>query len=195
MTILILGIILFLGIHLVRSFAPGLRDAVIAKGGKGAWHAIHGICALVGLCLIAYGFDASRATTGILYTPPKFLSHIALTLMILACICLVAAFLPAGKIKAATKHPAILAIKIWALAHLMANGETNSVLLFATFLAWGVILRISMKRRWRAGTVTHPVFVSYGYDVMAAVGGLVIYGLFVWRLHELLIGVAPIVIG
>src|SRR5215217_739643 len=129
MTILILGIILFLGIHLVRSFAPGLRDAVIARGGKGAWHAIHGICALVGLCLIAYGFDVSRATTGILYTPPKFMTHIALTLMLIAFICLAAAFLPAGKIRAVTKHPAVLAIKIWALAHLMANGEVNSVLL------------------------------------------------------------------
>jgi uncharacterized membrane protein len=195
MAILILGIVIFLGIHLVRSFAPGLRDAVIATAGKGAWHAIHGICALVGLCLIAYGFDASRATSGMLYTPPKFLSHIALTLMIFACICLVAAFLPAGKIKAATKHPAVLAIKIWALAHLLANGETNSVLLFGTFLAWGVILRISMKRRWRAGEITHPVFVSYGYDVMTVVGGLIVYGLFVWRLHELLIGVPPIVMG
>ena len=195
MAILILGIVIFLGIHLVRSFAPGVREAVIQRSGQGAWRAIHGIAAIVGLCLIAYGFDASRATTGILYTPPKFLSHIALTLMIFACICLVAAFLPAGRIKAATKHPAILAIKIWALAHLLAKGETNSVLLFGTFLAWGVILRIAMKRRWRAGAVTHPVFVSSSYDVMAIVGGLVVYGLFVWKLHELLIGVAPIALG
>jgi uncharacterized membrane protein len=123
------------------------------------------------------------------------MTHIALTLMLIAFICLAAAFLPAGKIRAVTKHPAVLAIKIWALAHLMANGEVNSVLLFSTFLVWGVLLRISMKRRWRAGHVTHPVFVSYKYDVIAVLIALVVYVLFVWKLHELLIGVAPIVMG
>ena len=195
MAFLILGIVIFLGIHLVKSFAPGLRAMVVEQGGTGLWHAIHGFCALLGLCLIAYGFDVSRATTGMLYSPPKFLTHIALTLMLIAFICLAAAFLPAGKIKAATKHPAILAIKIWALAHLMANGEVNSLLLFGTFLVWGVILRISMKRRWRAGEVMHPVFVSYKYDAIAVLIALVVYVLFIWKLHELLIGVAPIVMG
>ena len=77
----------------------------------------------------------------------------------------------------------------------MANGEVNSVLLFGTFLVWGVILRISMKRRWRAGEVMHPVFVSYKYDAIAVLIALVVYVLFIWKLHELLIGVAPIVMG
>ncbi len=195
MAILILGIVIFLGIHLVKSFAPGVRAAVMARGGKGLWMAIHGGSALIGLCLIAYGFDASRATSGLLYNPPKFLTHIALTLLLIATICLVAAYLPAGKIRTATKHPAVLAIKIWALSHLLCNGETNSVLLFGTFLAWGVILRISMKRRFRAGEITYPPFVSYRYDLIAIVLGLAVYGVIVWKLHELVIGVAPVVMG
>jgi uncharacterized membrane protein len=195
MALLVLGIVIFLGIHLVRSFAPGLREAVIKGSGKGTWHAIHGIAAIVGLALIAYGFDRARATTGIIYTPPVFMAHIALALMLIASICLVAAFLPAGRIRVMTKHPAILAIKIWALAHLLANGETASVLLFGTFLAWGVILRISMKKRWRAGEITYPAFVSYRYDLAAVLVGAALYAVIVWRLHELVIGVAPIVIG
>ncbi|WP_457584048.1 NnrU family protein [Ensifer canadensis] len=195
MALLILGIVIFLGIHLVRSFAPGLRASVISSSGTGAWHAIHGICALLGLGLIAYGFDQARATTGMLYTPPVFLAHIALTLMLIASICLVAAYLPPGKIRTATKHPAILAIKIWALAHLLANGETSSVLLFGTFLVWAVILRISMKKRWRAGEITYPAFVSYRYDLIAVVLGAALYGAIVWKLHELVIGVSPMVVG
>jgi uncharacterized membrane protein len=194
MALLVLGIVIFLGIHLVRSVAPGVRAAVIKRRGTGIWHAIHGIAALVGLALIAIGFDQARATSGVLYTPPTFMAHITLALMLIASICLVAAFLPAGKIRVATKHPAILAIKIWALAHLIANGETASVLLFGAFLAWGVILRISMKKRWRAGEITYPAFVSYRYDVAAVVLGAALYGVIVWKLHELLIGVPPIVV-
>lgn len=190
MTILVLGIVIFLGIHLVKSFAPGLRAGVIAKGGTGLWHAVHGSCAILGLALIAYGFNAARPSPD-LYVPPAALRHIALTLMLISFICLAAAFLPAGRIRAATKHPAILAIKIWALAHLLSNGEVNSVVLFTAFLAWGVILRISMKRRVRAGEFRLPVFVSYRYDLLAVVLGTVVYGLFVWKLHELLIGVPP----
>ncbi len=195
MALLILGIVIFIGIHLVRSFAPGLRAAVTKRSGTGAWHAIHGIAALVGLALIAIGFVKARATTGILYTPPVFMTHIALTLMLIASIFLVAAFLPAGKIRVATKHPAILAIKIWALAHLLANGEAPSVLLFGAFLAWGVILRISMKKRWRAGEITYPAFVSSRYDLAAVLIGAALYGVIVWKLHALVIGVAPIVIA
>ncbi|HXV30743.1 MAG TPA: NnrU family protein [Sinorhizobium sp.] len=195
MALLVLGIVVFLGIHLVRSFAPGLRAAVIKRSGMGVWRAIHGIAALVGLALIAIGFDQARATTGMLYTPPVFMAHIALTLMLIACICLAAAFLPAGKIRVATRHPAILAIKIWALAHLLANGETASVLLFCAFLAWGVILRISMKKRWRAGEITYRAFVSYRYDAAAVALGAALYGVIVWKLHELVIGVSPLVVS
>jgi len=114
---------------------------------------------------------------------------------LLAFICLAAGFLPAGRIAVAVKHPQVLSIKIWALAHLLANGETSSVLLFGSFLAWAVILRISLKRRERAGEKVLPVFRSTSNDLLAVVIGAVAYGLFAWKLHEWLIGVAPIVMG
>lgn len=195
MTLLILGIVIFLGMHLVRVVAPGLRASVIERNGKNAWMGIYTVISLIGLGLVIYGFGEARAVTGMLYNPPVFLKHISLLLMLLAFICLAAGFLPAGRIAVAVKHPQILSIKIWALAHLLANGETSSVLLFTSFLAWAVILRISLKRRQRAGELVLPVFRSSTNDLLAVVIGVVAYLLFIWKLHEWLIGVAPIVMG
>jgi uncharacterized membrane protein len=107
----------------------------------------------------------------------------------------VASFLPPGYIRTKAKHPMVLSIKIWALAHLLVNGETVSVILFAAFLAWGVVLRISLKRRERAGEVVLPVFESGKWDILAIAAGLVVYAGIVFGLHEWLIGVAPIAMG
>jgi uncharacterized membrane protein len=126
------------------------------------------------------------------YTPPAFMAHITLTLMIIASVCLVAGFLPAGHIRAKLKFPILVAIKIWALAHLLANGESYSVVLFVTILAWAVILRITLKRRIASGETKLPVFVSAKYDVIAIVVGLVLYVAIVFKLHEWIIGVAPL---
>ncbi|MGN7751867.1 MULTISPECIES: NnrU family protein [unclassified Sinorhizobium] len=194
MAILVLGIIIFLGMHLVRVVAPGFRAGIIESRGKGTWMALYTIVSLVGLCLIIYGFGQARGETGMLYDPPIFLRHIALLLMLVAFIVLAAGFLPAGRIAVALKHPQVLSIKIWALAHLLANGETSSVLLFGSFLVWAVILRISLKRRERAGEKVLPVFKSTRNDVLAVLIGLVAFVLFVWKLHELLIGVQPVVL-
>ncbi|WP_248447989.1 NnrU family protein [Sinorhizobium meliloti] len=194
MAILVLGIIIFLGMHLVRVVAPGFRAGIIDSRGKGTWMGLYTIVSLVGLCLIIYGFGQARGEAGMLYDPPTFLRHIALLLMLVAFIVLAAGFLPAGRIAVALKHPQVLSIKIWALAHLLANGETSSVLLFGSFLAWAVILRISLKRRERAGEKVLPVFKSARNDVLAVVIGLVAFVLFVWKLHELLIGVQPVVL-
>ncbi|MQU93334.1 NnrU family protein [Sinorhizobium meliloti] len=194
MAILVLGIIIFLGMHLVRVVAPGFRAGIIDSRGKGTWMGLYTIVSLVGLCLIIYGFGQARGETGMLYDPPIFLRHIALLLMLVAFIVLAAGFLPAGRIAVALKHPQVLSIKIWALAHLLANGETSSVLLFGSFLAWAVILRISLKRRERAGEKVLPVFKSARNDVLAVVIGLVAFVLFVSKLHELLIGVQPVVL-
>lgn len=194
MAILVLGIIIFLGMHFVRVVAPGFRAGIIESRGKGTWMGLYTIVSLVGLCLIIYGFGQARGETGILYDPPIFLRHIALLLMLVAFIVLAAGFLPAGRIAVALKHPQVLSIKIWALAHLLANGETSSVLLFGSFLAWAVILRISLKRRERAGEKVLPVFKSTRNDVLAVLIGLVAFVLFVWKLHELLIGVQPVVL-
>ena len=192
MTLLIAGLALFIVTHLLRPLAPGLRNAGIAALGKPAWMALHGIVSLASLVLIVYGFADARAKGGaLLYSPPTFMAHIALTLMLIASVCLVAGFLPAGHIRAKLKFPVLVAIKIWALAHLLANGESYSVLLFATILAWAVILRITLKKRIAAGETMLPVFVSAKYDLISLVVGVALYLAIVFKLHEWLIGVAP----
>ncbi len=195
MGLLVLGIVVLFGVHLLRIVVPGLRAMLIARLGKPTFLALYGLVSLAGLCLVVVGFGQARASTGLLYAPPVFLKHVALLLMLPAFICLAAGFLPAGRIAVKTRHPQVLAIKIWALAHLLANGETASVLLFGAFLAWGVIARISLKRRARAGEDVLPVFRSPRFDVMAIALGLLAYGLFVLKLHEVLIGVSPIALS
>jgi uncharacterized membrane protein len=192
MTLFIIGLVLFLGIHLLRAFAPGLRTSLIASMGDGPFKGVYALVSLLGLGLLIYGFGIARQQTGILYDPPVFLRHITLLLMLIALIVLAAGFLPSGYIATYAKHPQVLAIKIWAFAHLLANGETVQVILFAAFLVWGVIMRIAYTRRARNGEITERRYKSWTYDVIAVVAGVVIYGLFVWKLHAALIGVPVI---
>ncbi|KRB50781.1 NnrU family protein [Rhizobium sp. Root708] len=193
MALLIVGIIIFLGLHLIRVIAPGLRQSLINSLGENGWKAAYSIVSILSLVLLIYGFGQARQVTGVLYTPPVWMAHITITLMLIAVICLVASLLPAGHIAVKTKHPMVLSVKIWAFSHLLANGETSSVLLFGAFLAWGVILRIALKRRQRAGELTLRPFVSGKYDLYAVIIGIVAWALITFKLHELLIGVAPIV--
>jgi uncharacterized membrane protein len=193
MTLLIVGIIIFLGLHLIRVIAPGFRQSMIDSLGENGWKLAYSIVSILALILLIYGFGQARQVTGLLYTPPVWMAHITLTLMLLAMICLVASLLPAGYIAVKAKHPMVLSVKIWAFSHLLANGETSSVLLFGAFLAWGVILRIALKRRERAGELKLRPFVSGKYDLYAVIIGAIAWALITFKLHELLIGVAPIV--
>ncbi|SCX06234.1 NnrU family protein [Agrobacterium rosae] len=192
MLLLILSLLFFLGTHSLRIVAPDFRNRMIARMGEGPWKGVYSLVSVIAIAFVAYAFDQARQVTGILYSPPIWTSHIALTLMLIAMICLVASLLPAGHIATKTKHPLILAVKIWALAHLLANGETSSVLLFVSILAWGVVMRISLKRRQRAGEVVTRPFVSARYDIVAVVLGIVLWAAFIWKLHEWLIGVQPL---
>ncbi|TWB17925.1 putative membrane protein [Rhizobium sp. ERR 1071] len=192
MALLVLGIVLFLGLHLVRVVAPGLRSSMIARLGEGGWKGAYSIASIVALVILIYGFGQARDMTPI-WTPPFWMSHITILLMLFALICLVASLLPAGHIAVRTKHPMVLSVKIWALAHLLSNGDGAAILLFAAFLAWGVILRISLKRRERAGEITLRPFVSAKYDLYAIVIGVIVWALIIWKLHAWIIGVSPLV--
>ncbi|MCB5201253.1 NnrU family protein [Neorhizobium sp. T786] len=192
MSLLVVSLILFLGLHLIRAVAPQVRTSAIAAMGENTWKLVYSLVSIATLVLVIYAFGQARQETGILYVPPVWMAHLSSLLMLVALICLVASLMPPGHIAAKTMHPMVLSVKIWALAHLMANGETSSVLLFASFLAWGVVLRISLKRRERRGELVRKPFVSARYDVFSVVIGLVVFVLFIWRLHLWLIGVQPL---
>ncbi len=192
MTILIAGIILFLGIHMIRVIVPDFRAKMIAGMGETNWMVAYSVASLVSLAILAYGYSVARPEAVDVWYPPAGMAHLTVTLMLLASICLASGFLPAGHISTKTKHPFVLAVKIWAVAHLLANGDLASIVFFASFLAWGVVLRIVMKRRHRAGLSVHRAFVSGRYDIAAVVLGVVIWAAFILKLHELLFAVAPL---
>jgi uncharacterized membrane protein len=189
MTLLILGLVLFLGVHSVSVFAPAWRDAQVARRGELAWKGFYTLVSLAGFVLLVYGYGLARQSPVVLYTPPAALRHVALLLMLPVFVLLLAVYLP-GRIKSAAKHPMLLATKLWATAHLLANGNLADVLLFGGFLAWAVADRISLKRRVaRAvpGASAGPL-----NDAVAVVGGLAIYALFLFWAHAWLIGVRPL---
>ncbi len=191
---LILGLVLFLGMHSVRMLAPGFRSSFIADRGENAWKGLYSVVSIVGFVLIIWGFGTARGEGPVLYVLPFWFSHITLLLMLVSFIMLAAAYVPSGRIKPAIKHPMLLAVKLWAFGHLLSNGDLASVLLFGSFLVWAICDRISESRREREGLTTPPEPGPIRNDAIVVVIGVVAYVLFVWKLHEWLIGVPPIVI-
>lgn len=192
MLILIIGLILFLGMHSVRIVAPEFRDNFIAQRGDNAWKGLYTLVSIVGFALIIWGFSMARFTGPILYTPPVWMVHINLLLMLFAMILLAVYGMPAGRLKAAVKHPMLLAVKIWAIGHLLANGDLASVLLFGGFLVWAIADRISVKRRAAAAGAPDIETGPVRNDMAAIVAGTVVYLLLLWKLHAWLFGVAPV---
>lgn len=188
--ILILGLVLFLGIHSVRIVAPDYRSRFIAERGDGLWKGLYSAVSLIGFVLIVWGYGQERDLV-VFYVTNFNMVYVTATLMLIAFIVLSTFHMPAGRIKTTLKHPMLVAVKIWAFAHLLVKGDLASILLFGSFLVWAIVDRISEKRRLRAGLTQNPVFVSYRYDAIAVVVGVVLYGLFVWKLHYWLIGVQP----
>lgn len=190
---LIVGLVLFLGIHSVRIVAPDYRQAQIEARGLNAWKGVYSLVSIIGFVILVWGYGIARQDPVVFWVAPAWMSHVVALLMLPAIILLVASQVPAGRIKAAVKHPMLLGVKIWALAHLLVNGDLASVLLFGGFLAWAVVDRISEKKRLQAGLTTNPVAGPVKWDIIAVVGGVIAYLAFVLKLHEWLIGVPPIV--
>ncbi len=190
MILLLLGLVLFLGVHSMRIAAEPLRTTLVNTLSLNGYKGPYSLVSLAGFVLIVYGYAEARTAPVVLYTPPVWTKHLAALLTIPAFILLAAAYVPGTRIKARVGHPMVLGVKTWALAHLLANGTLHDVLLFGAFLAWAVLDYISSRKRDRAaGTVyvTGPV----SRDVTAVLIGLVAWAAFAFWLHGLLIGVRP----
>lgn len=192
MLVLVLGLALFIGAH-AFTMARGPRAALVGRLGEGRYKGLYSLVSFAGILLIAYGFGLYRREGWIeLWSPPVWTRHLALVLVWAAFVCLAAAYLP-GRIKQALKHPMIAGVKIWALAHLLANGDLGSLLLFGSFLLWGVLARISMKRRGdevrqHAGPVAAPA--GWRNDAIAVAVGTALWFVFARWLHPWWIGVS-----
>ncbi len=189
MIILIIGLVLFLGVHSVSIGALAWRNQMESKLGTGAWKGIYSLVALLGLVLIFYGYGQARLDPVMIYNPPIWMRHLTMLLLLPVFPLLLATYLP-GRIRSTLKHPMLIAVKTWALAHLLSNGMAADVLLFGSFLAWAVVCRISLKRRpARPNPTASPGKFN---DLIAVVGGLALYLIFLFWAHQWLIGVAPI---
>jgi uncharacterized membrane protein len=191
MSLLVVGLILFLGIHSVSIVAPAWRDAQVDRRGERVWKGTYALVSLVGLLLLIYGYGLARQTPVVLYAPPPGLRHVALLLMLPVFPLLFAAYLP-GRIQRTVKHPMLLAVALWATAHLLGNGTLADVLLFGAFLVWAVADWISVQRRAVPRRVPGAPPGALN-DIVALAGGLVVYAAFLWRAHIWLTGVSPLV--
>lgn len=190
MQLLILGLVIFLGVHSITIVAPAWRDARAAQMGEGAWKGLYSLVSLVGFALIVYGWSQARLAPVALWSPPHGMHHLTLLLMLPVFPLLLAAYLP-GRLQRATKHPMLAAVKFWALAHLVSNGNLAHVLLFGSFLAWAVADRISVKGR-APRAIPHAPEGQLN-DAIAVLGGLGLYVLFLFKAHVWLIGLSPMV--
>jgi uncharacterized membrane protein len=189
MAILILGIIVFLGTHSL-TMMRSTRAALIGSLGAGPFRVVYSISSIAGFVLIVWGFGQYRATGWLqIWHPPTGMRHLTILLMWFAFVALAASGPVPGRIRGWLRHPMLVAIKIWALAHLLANGDFGGMVLFLSFLIWAVIDRIAVKRRGDLGAPRVPSFTRG--DAVALGGGTVAY-IAMMLLHPYLIGVAVI---
>jgi len=190
MSLLIVGLVLFLGVHSVRIVADGWRSQMLARLGEGAWKGLYSVVSLVGLVLVVWGYGLARQEPVVLWNPPVAMRHAASLVTLVAFILLAAAYVPRNALKAKLHHPMVLGVKAWALAHLISNGNLADVLLFGAFLLWAVLDFRAARQRDRALGTSYPSGTLAGTGI-AVVLGLVAWAAFAFWAHALLIGISP----
>jgi uncharacterized membrane protein len=184
--ILIIGLAVLLGAHVFVTFR-GARARLMAQLGQNSYRALFSVVAIVGLVLVVWGYGEYRAHGWVqVWTPPAFMLHLTVGLMLLSVIFITAAYVPTH-IKVWLHHPMLASIKIWALAHLLSNGDLGSILLFGSFLAWGVYARVAAKRRGDLGATSAPA--GWTNDIIVVAVGVVIFLALGYYFHPYVIGV------
>jgi uncharacterized membrane protein len=190
MIVLLLGLVIFLGIHSTRIVAEPFRARMLQRLGEGRWKGMYSLASALGLGLIVLGYGLARTQPVVLWMPPTWTRHLAALLMLGSFVLLAAAYVPRNAIKARLHHPMMLGIKLWALGHLLANGTLADLVLFGAFLVWAVLGFRAARQRDRAGAVAYTAGTAGG--TLTAVGiGLVAWAVFAFWLHGWLIGVQP----
>ena len=197
MTQLILGLVLFLGAHSVRILADGWRDQTIAAYGEKAFKGVYTLVAILGFYLLVVGYGEARLQPLVLWNPPIFTKHISMLLMLLSSILLIAAYIPRNHFKMRLKHPMVLSVKVWALSHLLANGNLADLVLFGSFLIWAVLNFRSARARDRAqvqksdANEEAPLKPNLLATLIALFGGMGLWAVITFVLHAKVVGVAP----
>ncbi|MCV2368218.1 NnrU family protein [Roseateles oligotrophus] len=187
---LVLGLLIFLGVHSVRIFANDWRSAQLRQRGEATWKLGYTVLSILGFALIVWGYGLARQSPQILWVTPKGMNHLAALLTLIAFVMLAAAYVPRNAIKTKLRHPMVLGIKVWALAHLLANNNLADLLLFGGFLVWAVLCFRAARQRDRANPPALLAASSSGTAVAIGIGALAWAGFAFWG-HAALIGVRP----
>ena len=191
MIYLVLGLVLFLGVHSSRMLAGDWREHTVQRLGTGPWKGVYSLLSLAGLVLLIWGYGQARQMPVQLWSPPVAMRHVAALLTLVAFILWAAAYVPGNQIKARLHHPMVLGVKTWALAHLLANGTLSGGVLFGSFLAWAVALFVVSRKRDRAMGTVYPAGTA-GRTALTVLVGLLAWAAFAMWLHGLWIGVRPL---
>lgn len=190
MSILILGLLVFLVVHSTRVFSDGWRTRTIARVGANGWKGIYSIASIVGFVLLVWGFGLAREQPTLLYAPPMALKHVNALFTLVAFVLLAAAYVPRNHLKAAIGHPMVVGVKVWSFGHLLAAGWLHDVVLFGAFFVWSVVLFAASRRRDRRNGTTYPSGTLLG-TLGSVVIGVAAWALFAFWLHLRWIGVSP----
>ncbi len=190
MAYLLLGLLLFLGIHSVHALAGDWRARTVARMGEGRWKGLYSLVSLAGFMMLIWGYGLAREQPVVLWSPPAAMRHVAALLTLPAFVLLVATYVPGNHFKSRLHHPMLLATKLWALAHLLANGTLADTLLFGGFLIWAIYTFAAARRRDRREHIAYPPGRA-GPTLTASVVGIGAWLVFAFWLHSLLIGVRP----
>lgn len=191
MAILILGLILFIGVHCTRLMAPSWRDAQVVRFGEHGWKGLYSVVSLAGFILIVWGYGIARRTPIAVWTPPLGMRHLTALLVAIAFVLIAAAYIPGNRIKRSIGHPMMAGVVVWAIGHLLVNGTLNAMLLFGVFLVWGAVGVCVSRGRDRAAGVQYPAGTLAG-DTKVVIVGLIAWAAFAFFLHRWLIGVSPL---
>ncbi len=190
MIYLILGLIIFIGVHSVRMVADDWRTRTVARIGLLPWKGVHALLSIAGFVLLVWGYGQARLESVVLFDPPVFTRYLAGLLMLVSLVLVVAAYVPRNHIKAAVGHPMIAGVKVWAFSHLLSNGRLADMLLFGAFLAWAIAVYIAARRRDRAAGTVYPPGDELR-TMLTVIAGVGVWAALVSGLHLYLIGVSP----
>lgn len=191
MLTLVAGLVLFLGAHSVRVFAEGWRASTLASVGEKAWKGVYSLVSIAGFVLVVVGYGLARQNPVVLWSqPPVAMRHVAALLTLVAFVLLAAAYVPGNQLKAKLHHPMVLGVKVWALAHLLANNTLADLVLFGSFLLWAVLDYRAARKRDRDLVTVYPAG-SASRTVITVVAGTVAWAVFAFWLHRVWIGVSP----
>jgi uncharacterized membrane protein len=212
MTLLLCGLFLFIATHSVRIFAEPLRTSLVARMGEWPYKGVLAVFSLLGFWLLLTGYAQARLETWVIWTPPAFLRHIMWLLMLFALVLLVAAYVPRNHLKKRLKHPMVLSVKVWALAHLLVNGQMHQMVLFGAFLVWAVLSFRAARKRDALASALHGEGAISGEATIATqvndapeappaqwlstllclvIGGAA-WAALLWRIHAEWFGVSPL---